>query len=461
MKARTSTNTSVNITLKRFGTGVCAAVLAGSLVGTGIAAPLAQATGADASVPAAGSEESASAPAEETLQANQADQAAADAGTTTEPDAPADASAAQAAPQTDVASAAQQAVPNQTPAPVVDEAAAARAEADLPSLMGKLEAASKDYDRAYAEYQAATEALASTEQKISADQEAIARAKKALDAAQSELGSAGTITIWDILRGTTSVEKAETHDYLLNVVIEDRASFIQAKQQELDEKSQSHQGLSDDVEAKKTAFNDALSQANKAAFAVEKSACALPRTGNKLRTSAQSATNSWYDKVNKLSGVESKLVFGTGADFSLDKDAFVAKWGTAIDSFFAQYEGRAGASSPLKGCGAEIAAQAYDQKVDPRLCAAVSVVESSAGVYCIKPHNAWGWGAADSNPYAGAASWGSWASAIKSWHKGLTGSKTGMATAGSVSRLGGIYCSSWDWPSKVVDEMQRISDLTE
>lgn len=461
MKARTSTNTSVNITLKRFGTGVCAAVLAGSLVGAGIAAPLAQATGADAWAPTAGSEESASAPAEETPQANQADQSAANAGTTTEPDAPADASATQAAPQTDVASAAQQAVPNQTPAPVVDEAAAARAEADLPSLMGKLEATSKNYDRAYAEYQAAMEALASAEQTISAGQEAIARAQKALDAAQSELGSAGTITIWDILRGTTSVEKAETHDYLLNVVIEDRTSFIQAKQQELDEKSQSHQGLSDDVEAKKTAFNDALSQVNKAAFAVEKSACALPCTGNKLRTSAQSATNSWYDKVNKLSGVESKLVFGTGADFSLDKDAFVAKWGTAIDSFFAQYEGRAGVSSPLKGCGAEIAAQAYDQKVDPRLCAAVSVVESSAGVYCIKPHNAWGWGAADSNPYAGAASWESWASAIESWHKGLTGPKTGMATAGSVSRLGGIYCSSWDWPSKVVDEMQLISDLAE
>lgn len=459
MKARTGTSTSSLITFKRIGTTACAVVLAGSLAGTGIAAPLAQAEGTGAST--VESEATPVTPADGVMQPDQSENSATDTSTAPEPDSAANSSTSQATPQEDVARDAQQAVPNQTPAPVVDEAAAARALAELPSLMNKLERASKDYDRAYAEYQAATEALTSAEQTISADQEAIARAQKTLDAARSELGSEGTITIWDILRGTTSVEKAETHDYLLNVIIEDRTSFIQEKQQELDERNQAHQGLSDDADAKKAAFNDALSQTNKAAFAVEKSACALPRAGSKLRTSAQSATSAWYDKVNKLSGIDSKLVFGTGADFSLDKDAFVAKWGAVIDSFFAQYDGRSGVSSPLKGCGKEMAEQAYEQKVDPRLCAAVSVVESSAGVYCIKPHNAWGWGAADSNPYAGAASWKSWASASESWHKGLTGSRTGMATAGSVSRLGGIYCSSWDWPSKVVDEMQRISDLAE
>lgn len=459
MKARTDTGISSLITFKRIGTTACAVVLAGSLAGAGIAAPLAQAEGTGAST--VESEATPVTPADGVTQPDQSENSATDTSTAPEPDSAANPSTSQATPQDDVARDAQQAVPNQTPAPVVDEAAAARARVELPSLMNRLESASKDYDRAYAEYQAATEALTSAEQTISADQEAIARAQKTLDAARSELGSEGTITIWDILRGTTSVEKAETHDYLLNVIIEDRTSFIQEKQQELDERNQAHQGLSDDADAKKAAFNDALSQTNKAAFAVEKSACALPRAGSKLRASAQSATSAWYDKVNKLSGIDSKLVFGTGADFSLDKDAFVAKWGAAIDSFFAQYDGRSGVSSPLKGCGKEMAEQAYEQKVDPRLCAAVSVVESSAGVYCIKPHNAWGWGAADSNPYAGAASWKSWASAIESWHKGLTGSRTGMATAGSVSRLGGIYCSSWDWPSKVVDEMQRISDLAE
>lgn len=459
MKARTDTSTSSLITFKRIGTTACAVVLAGSLAGAGIAAPLAQAEGTGAST--VESEATPVTPADGVTQPDQSENSATDTSTAPEPDSAANSSTLQATPQEDVARDAQQAVPNQTPAPVVDEAAAARALAELPSLMNKLERASKDYDRAYAEYQAATEALTSAEQTISADQEAIARAQKTLDAARSELGSEGTITIWDILRGTTSVEKAETHDYLLNVIIEDRTSFIQEKQQELDERNQARQGLSDDADAKKAAFNDALSQTNKAAFAVEKSACALPRTGNKLRASAQSATSAWYDKVNKLSGIDSKLVFGTGADFSLDKDAFVAKWGAAIDSFFTQYDGRSGVSSPLKGCGKEMAEQAYEQKVDPRLCAAVSVVESSAGVYCIKPHNAWGWGAADSNPYAGAASWTSWDGAIESWHKGLVGSKTGMASAGSVSRLGGIYCSSWDWPSKVIDEMQRITDLAE
>lgn len=458
MKARTDTGTPTS-TIKRIGATACAVVLAGSLAGTGVAVPLAQAEGTGAST--VESEATPVTPADGVTQPDQSENSAADTSTAPEPDSAANPSTSQATPQEDVARDAQQAVPNQTSAPVADEAAAARALAELPSLMNKLERASKDYDRAYAEYQSAADALANAEQTISADQEAITRAQKALDTAQSELDSEKGGSIWDILRGTTSVEKAETHDYLLNVIIEDRTSFIQEKQQELDERNQAHQGLSDDADAKKAAFNDALSQTNKAAFAVEKSACALPRTGNKLRASAQSATSAWYDKVNKLSGIDSKLVFGTGADFSLDKDAFVVKWAAAIDSFFAQYDGRSGVSSPLKGCGKEMAEQAYEQKVDPRLCAAVSVVESSAGVYCIKPHNAWGWGAADSNPYAGAASWTSWDGAIESWHKGLVGSKTGMASAGSVSRLGGIYCSSWDWPSKVIDEMQRISDLAE
>lgn len=459
MKARTGSSPSSLFAFRRIGTTACAIVLAGSLAGAGIAAPLAQAEGTGAS--SVEGEATPITPANGVTQPDQGENSTVDTNTSPEPDSAANPSTSQATPQEDVARDAQQAVPNQTPAPVVDEAAAARALAELPALMNKLESASSEYDRAYAEYQSAADALARAEQTISADQEAIARAQKALDAAQSELDSEEGGSIWDIVCGTASVEKAETHDYFLNIIVEDRTSFIQTKQQELDEKNQAHQGLSDDADTKKAAFEDALSQANKAAFAVEKSACALPRTGNKLRNSAQSAVSSWYGKVNKLSCIDSKVVFGTGADFSLDKDAFVAKWGAAIDSFFAQYDGRSGVSSPLKGHGNAIAAQAYEQKVDPRLCAAVSVVESSAGVYCIKPHNAWGWGAADSNPYAGAASWTSWDGAIESWYKGLVGSKTGMASAGSVSRLGGIYCSSWDWPSKVIDEMQRITDLAE
>ena len=53
--------------------------------------------------------------------------------------------------------------------------------------MNKLESASSEYDRAYAEYQSAADALARAEQTISADQEAIARAQKALDAALAQI----------------------------------------------------------------------------------------------------------------------------------------------------------------------------------------------------------------------------------------------------------------------------------
>ena len=186
MKARTGSSPSSLFAFRCIGTTACAIVLAGSLAGAGIAAPLAQAEGTGAS--SVEGEATPVTPADGVTQPDQGENSTVDTSTSPEPDSAANPSSSQAAPQEDVARDAQQAVPNQTPAPVVDEAAA-RALAELPALMNKLESASSEYDRAYAEYQSAADALARAEQTISADQEAIARAQKALDAAQSELDS--------------------------------------------------------------------------------------------------------------------------------------------------------------------------------------------------------------------------------------------------------------------------------
>ena len=176
---------------------------------------------------------------------------------------------------------------------------------------------------------------------------------------------------------------------------------------------------------------------------------------NSTRSQALDEAGQWYDAVDALVSLEDGISYGCGLDFALSEDDFVAKWGPAIDAFFAAQ------GAPLQGYGDEMARQAYSYKVDPRLCAAVSIVESSGGRYCIKPHNAWGWGAADSDPYNLASAWGSWEEAIESWHRGMATSQTGLATTPSLTAMGDIYCSSPIWGSKVATLMESISGNVE
>lgn len=84
--------------------------------------------------------------------------------------------------------------------------------------------------------------------------------------------------------------------------------------------------------------------------------------------------------------------------WSDDKIDFVIEWAPRIDSYLS---GRT-----LSGYGAHFAAAAYDYDVDPRVGAAISVIESGGGDVCFRPCNAWGWG---------SSSWGSWEEAIDGW----------------------------------------------
>ena len=180
------------------------------------------------------------------------------------------------------------------------------------------------------------------------------------------------------------------------------------------------------------------------------------KSHDSVRKSARAELSAWYDEVDELSGTESGLSFGAGADFALAEEEFVEKWGNAIDAFYEQFGSEAGFAPPLAGQGKTMAKYAYEYKIDPRLCAAVSIIESSGGKHCIKAYNAWGWGAADSDPYGGASSWGSWDEAICEWHKGMAESNTGLATANSLSELGETYCSSAHWAKEVSEQFQKI-----
>lgn len=116
---------------------------------------------------------------------------------------------------------------------------------------------------------------------------------------------------------------------------------------------------------------------------------------------AQEARNEAQRKA-----IEENTRSGGGAldpiNWDTDKVDFVASWAPRINSYLS--------GSPMAGCGTAYAAAAWDYGVDPRWSPAISNTESSKGVHCFLPHNAWGWG---------NSSWPDWESAIKDHVRGL------------------------------------------
>ncbi len=119
------------------------------------------------------------------------------------------------------------------------------------------------------------------------------------------------------------------------------------------------------------------------------------------------------------------------------RDEFVKKWSGRIDAYLA--------GSPMAGHGKTFAEAAYDNGVDPRFSPAIANVESSKGLYCFKPHNAWGWG---------SSGWGDWDSAIRDHVAGLA-SGYGYTVSVSVAKK---YCPpNWQfWYSAVLSNMNSI-----
>ena len=110
---------------------------------------------------------------------------------------------------------------------------------------------------------------------------------------------------------------------------------------------------------------------------------------------ARAAEQARIERKQKLSVLTSGI---DASDWSDEKIDFVAKWGPRVDAYLS---GR-----PLCGYGEYFAAAAYDYDVDPRIGAAISVIESGGGSICFLECNAWGWG---------SSSWSSWEEAIPGW----------------------------------------------
>ncbi|MBQ9003539.1 MAG: hypothetical protein IJ087_16955 [Eggerthellaceae bacterium] len=136
-----------------------------------------------------------------------------------------------------------------------------------------------------------------------------------------------------------------------------------------------------------------------------------------------------------------------GADWHADRSVFIETWAERIDKFLA--------GSPLEGQGHNFAAAAWKHGIDPRWSPAISKIESSMGAICIRPYNAWGWGASDSDPYGLALEWGSWEEAIDAHVKGLA---EGYGYTVSMGRAR-TYCPpNWQrWYNSVVESMASMA----
>ncbi len=89
-------------------------------------------------------------------------------------------------------------------------------------------------------------------------------------------------------------------------------------------------------------------------------------------------------------------------DWSIGREAFIEEWTARIDAYLA--------GTPLAGYGVNFATAAWENSVDPRWSPAISNTESSNGLHCFLPYNAWGWG---------DRSWNSWEEAIADHVAGL------------------------------------------
>lgn len=120
-----------------------------------------------------------------------------------------------------------------------------------------------------------------------------------------------------------------------------------------------------------------------------------------------------------------------------DKAAFVDMWSGRINSYLS--------GSPLSGYGRNFAEAAWNYGVDPRWSPAISNTESSKGLYCYRPYNAWGWG---------GISWGSWEESIDAHVRGLANGYGYTISEAAAQK----YCpGGWEnWYSKTLNQMNMI-----
>lgn len=134
-----------------------------------------------------------------------------------------------------------------------------------------------------------------------------------------------------------------------------------------------------------------------------------------------------------------------GANWYTTEGEFVAEWAPRIDAYL---EG-----SPMAGLGKAFAEASWRYCVDPRWSPAIAHIESSKGLLCVRPYNAWGWGAADEDPVGLALEWSSWETAIDAHVRGLSAGYGYTISLANAQK----YCTSWEnWYAVTLSQMASI-----
>ena len=189
----------------------------------------------------------------------------------------------------------------------------------------------------------------------------------------------------------------------------------------------------------------------KAVLELKKSAlemeCALVTSRlEQVSAALEEAIAARDEAQRKADLVASAHLVPDGADWDAGEEAFIQAWAPRIDAYLA--------GSPLEGQGATFAKAAWGNHIDPRFSPAISHIESNKGRFCIRAHNAWGWGAADSDPFNLASEWGSWEEAINAHVSGLAQGYGYTVSAEGAQR----YCPpGWEqWYATTVAQMNSI-----
>ena len=224
---------------------------------------------------------------------------------------------------------------------------------------------------------------------------------------------------------------------------QEAAEALEAAQQAREELQQQQEAEAEAEAAEAQAALEAAQQSAGDTFTTESGNTAtveVPSSSSSTSSdtsSTSSDTSSSTSDTSSSSTNTSNSYTASGVDWNVDKETFIATWTARINAYLA--------GSPLAGHGATFAEAAWTYGIDPRLSPAISNVESSKGLYCFRPYNAWGWG---------NASWSDWDTAIWAHVSGLARNYDHYLTYAMAKK----YCppNAAAWYSSVAANIQQI-----
>ena len=279
-----------------------------------------------------------------------------------------------------------------------------------------IEALSATYEEAQQKAAEATSAAEEGQAKVTRLESEIATQRTRVSRAMREMYimEQNRLTLLDILLASRSLDDAIKYsDYIEHV--------SKANANKLD----SMEGLLSELEATRDALEQKRQEAE-AQEALAQEALVALQNSRAAKQRSEGATD--------------------GADWYMTEDEFIAEWAPRIDAYYV--------GTPMAGTGEAFARASWLYCIDPRWSPAISTIESSKGAHCIRPHNAWGWGAADSDPYKLASEWSSWDEAINAHVSALARGYGYTVSLGKAQ----AYCpnNAEHWYETVVSEMAKI-----